>query len=211
MVLDLKQEKGKEILRQLIAVSDIVVENYRPTTMRKLGFGWDELRKINPRIIYCSISGFGQDTLPEYAERPSYDMVAQAYSGIMSITGTRGGSSLPRRLLGRRHHRRNAGGSGHPCCPCVSGEDGTGAASGHVDDRRAVRHPRKRRRPVHDQRGDPRAAGGDPSLDHPLPGVSDGGFLDHRGCRDGPVVRQVLLGHRPGGSERRPPVRDQPR
>ena len=91
MVLDLKQEKGKEILRQLIAVSDIVVENYRPTTMRKLGFGWDELRKINPRIIYCSISGFGQDTLPEYAERPSYDMVAQAYSGIMSITGPEGG------------------------------------------------------------------------------------------------------------------------
>ena len=91
MVLDLKQEKGKEILRQLIAVSDIVVENYRPTTMRKLGFGWDELRKINPRIIYCSISGFGQDTLPGYAERPSYDMVAQAYSGIMSITGPEGG------------------------------------------------------------------------------------------------------------------------
>ena len=91
MVLDLKQEKGKAILRQLIAVSDVVVENFRPTTMRKLGFGWDELRKINPRIIYCSISGFGQDTLPEYAERPSYDMVAQAYSGIMSITGPEGG------------------------------------------------------------------------------------------------------------------------
>jgi CoA:oxalate CoA-transferase len=91
MVLDLKQEKGKEILRQLIAASDIVVENYRPTTMRKLGFGWEDLRKINPRIIYCSISGFGQDTLPGYAERPSYDMVAQAYSGIMSITGPEGG------------------------------------------------------------------------------------------------------------------------
>ena len=91
MVLDLRQERGKEILRQLIKVSDIVVENYRPTTMRKMGFGWDELRKINPRIIYCSISGFGQDTLPEYAQRPSYDMVAQAYSGIMSITGPEGG------------------------------------------------------------------------------------------------------------------------
>ena len=91
MVLDLKQDKGKEILRQLIKVSDIVVENFRPTTMRKMGFGWDELQKINPRIIYCSISGFGQDTLPEYAQRPSYDMVAQAYSGIMSITGPEGG------------------------------------------------------------------------------------------------------------------------
>ncbi len=91
MVLDLKQENAKEILRQLIKVSDVIVENYRPTTMRKMGFGWDELQKINPRIIYCSISGFGQDTLPEYAQRPSYDMVAQAYSGIMSITGPEGG------------------------------------------------------------------------------------------------------------------------
>jgi CoA:oxalate CoA-transferase len=91
MVLDLKQEKAKEILRQLIKVSDVIVENYRPTTMRKMGFGWEALQKINPRIIYCSISGFGQDTLPEYAQRPSYDMVAQAYSGIMSITGPEGG------------------------------------------------------------------------------------------------------------------------
>ena len=91
MVLDLKQEKGKEILRELIKVSDIVIENFRPTTMRKMGFGWEDLQKLNPRIIYCSICGFGQDALPEYAERPSYDMVAQAYSGIMSITGPEGG------------------------------------------------------------------------------------------------------------------------
>ncbi|MDD5171180.1 MAG: CoA transferase, partial [Syntrophales bacterium] len=91
MVLDLKQEKGKEILRELIKVSDIIIENFRPTAMRKMGFGWEDVQKLNPRIIYCSICGFGQDSLPEYAERPSYDMVAQAYSGIMSITGPEGG------------------------------------------------------------------------------------------------------------------------
>lgn len=91
IVLDLKQEKGKEILRELIKVSDIVIENFRPTTMKKMGLGWEDLRKINPRIIYCSICGFGHDSLPEYAERPSYDMVAQAYSGLMSITGPEGG------------------------------------------------------------------------------------------------------------------------
>jgi CoA:oxalate CoA-transferase len=91
MVLDLRKEKGREILRSLIAVSDVLVENYRPATMSKLGFGWDAIREINPRIVYASISGFGQDTLPEYDDRPSYDMVAQAYSGIMSITGPEGG------------------------------------------------------------------------------------------------------------------------
>ncbi|OPY05008.1 MAG: Succinyl-CoA:(R)-benzylsuccinate CoA-transferase subunit BbsF [Syntrophaceae bacterium PtaB.Bin038] len=91
LVLNLKQPKAREILKELIKISDVVVENFRPTTMRKLGFGWEELKKINPRVVYCSICGFGQDSLPEYAERPSYDMVAQAYSGLMSITGPEGG------------------------------------------------------------------------------------------------------------------------
>jgi len=87
MVLNLKDEKGKKILRELIRVSDVVVENFRPATMRKLGFSWEEIQKINPKVIYSSICGFGHDALPEYTERPAYDMVAQAYSGIMSITG----------------------------------------------------------------------------------------------------------------------------
>ena len=87
MVLNLRHEGGKEILRSLLSVADVVVENYRPTTMEKLGFGWEELQRINPRLIYASISGFGHDAPPDYASRPSYDMVAQAYSGLMSITG----------------------------------------------------------------------------------------------------------------------------
>src|SRR5512139_765094 len=91
LALDLKQEKGRKILTDLIKISDVVVENFRPTTMRKLGFGWEELQAINPRVIYASISGFGQDTLPGYDTRPSYDMVAQGYSGLMSITGPEGG------------------------------------------------------------------------------------------------------------------------
>ena len=91
MVLNLKHEKGKKILRELIAASDVIVENFRPTTMRKLGFSWEEIQKITPRMIYASICGFGHDTLPGYDTRPAYDMVAQGYSGIMSITGPEGG------------------------------------------------------------------------------------------------------------------------
>jgi CoA:oxalate CoA-transferase len=87
IVLNLKDEKGKEVLRELIKVSDVVVENYRPGTMRSLGFDWPEMQRINPRIVYASISGFGHSTLPEYSSRPSYDVVAQAYSGLMSLTG----------------------------------------------------------------------------------------------------------------------------
>lgn len=89
--VNLKAEEGKEILRKLIKISDVVVENYRPGTMKKLGFSFEEMKKINPRIIYCSICGFGHDALPEYATKPAYDMVAQAYSGLMSITGPEGG------------------------------------------------------------------------------------------------------------------------
>jgi CoA:oxalate CoA-transferase len=79
LVLNLKLDKGRDILRELIRVSDVIVENFRPATMKKMGFGWEDVRKLNPRIIYAAISGFGHDSPPEYAARASYDMVAQAY------------------------------------------------------------------------------------------------------------------------------------
>jgi CoA:oxalate CoA-transferase len=89
--LDLKSDSGKRVLEDLLGRADVVVENFRPTTMTRLGFPWQRIQQLNSRIIYCSISGFGHDALPEYAEKPAYDMVAQAYSGLMSITGPIGG------------------------------------------------------------------------------------------------------------------------
>jgi CoA:oxalate CoA-transferase len=91
LVLNLKHPQGEKILSELIKVADVLVENYRPGTLKDLGFSWDDMQGLNPRIIYASISGFGHDTLPEYASRPSYDIVAQAYSGLMSITGPENG------------------------------------------------------------------------------------------------------------------------
>lgn len=91
VVVNIKKNEGKKIIKDLIKVSDVVVENFRPGTMEKLGFSYEEIRKINPKIVYASISGFGHDTIPEYKGRPSYDMIAQAYSGLMSITGPEGG------------------------------------------------------------------------------------------------------------------------
>jgi CoA:oxalate CoA-transferase len=91
IVLDLKKQDGKQVLRDLIRVSDVVLENYRPATMARLGFSYSRMRLINPKIIYASICGYGHDALPGYDSKPAYDMVAQAYSGIMSITGPDGG------------------------------------------------------------------------------------------------------------------------
>ena len=85
VALDLKTEGGKRVLRRLLADADVVTENYRRDTMTKMGFGYDALKADNPRLIYCSISGFGR-TGP-YADRGGFDLVAQGMSGLMSITG----------------------------------------------------------------------------------------------------------------------------
>ncbi len=85
LTLDFKKEKGKEILRRLIAASDVLIENYRMGTLDKVGFGYDEVRKINPRIIYCSITGYGP-TGP-MAHEVGVDVVVAAEAGLIGITG----------------------------------------------------------------------------------------------------------------------------
>ena len=83
--LNLKSAEAREIFRTLAAKSDVVIENFRPKAMQDFGLGYDDLVALNPALIYCSISGFGQ-TGP-YRERRGFDLVAQAMSGLMSITG----------------------------------------------------------------------------------------------------------------------------
>lgn len=89
MSLNLKSPKGKEIFQEMVKKADVVVENYRPGTMDKLGLGYNDLKKINPRIIYGAVSGFGQ--YGPYSRRPGYDIISQAMSGLMSTTGWPGG------------------------------------------------------------------------------------------------------------------------
>ncbi|WP_293717714.1 CoA transferase [uncultured Phascolarctobacterium sp.] len=89
ITLDLKSERGKEIFRKLVANTDILIENYRPGVMDKLGLGYEELQKINPGLIYGCISGFGH--YGPYSKRAGYDIIGQAMSGLMSTTGWPGG------------------------------------------------------------------------------------------------------------------------
>jgi crotonobetainyl-CoA:carnitine CoA-transferase CaiB-like acyl-CoA transferase len=88
LVVDLQQEAGKEILRRLVAKADVLVENYRPGVMDRLGLGYEALAEINPRLIYCAISGFGLSG--PLRDKPSFDIVTQALSGALSINGARG-------------------------------------------------------------------------------------------------------------------------
>ena len=85
MALDLKTKEGVEVFKRLVKQADVVVENFRKGTLEKLGVGYEELKKINPRIILCEISGYGR-TGP-YADKGGFDLIAQGMSGLMSITG----------------------------------------------------------------------------------------------------------------------------
>lgn len=85
IALDLKSPEGRKIFESLLQTADVLVENFRPGTMDRLGYGWEALHARFPRLVFTSVSGFGQ-TGP-YSKRPAYDMVVQAMGGIMSLTG----------------------------------------------------------------------------------------------------------------------------
>jgi len=90
ITVDLKRPEGVEIIRRLVKTADVFVQNYRPGVAQRLGIAWEDLQAINPRLVYCSISGFGM-TGP-YAPRGGYDLIAQGMSGIMSVTGDEDGA-----------------------------------------------------------------------------------------------------------------------
>jgi CoA:oxalate CoA-transferase len=90
VTLNLKHPKGVEIVKELAKISDVVIENFRPGVMKRLGLDYKTLSKINPKIVYTSISGFGHSG--PYCERPAFDLIAQAMGGVMAITGPKGGA-----------------------------------------------------------------------------------------------------------------------
>jgi len=92
MTLNLKAAGGVDVFRRLVEKADVVVENFRPDVKTRLKIDYETLKKINPRLIYASISGFGQDG--PYRERPGFDQIAQGMGGLMSITGKPGGGPM---------------------------------------------------------------------------------------------------------------------
>jgi crotonobetainyl-CoA:carnitine CoA-transferase CaiB-like acyl-CoA transferase len=104
VTINLKAQEGKRIFRELTAISDVVIENFRPGVMKRLGLDYPVLAETNPGIVYCAISGFGQDG--PLAMRPAYDQVIQGMSGVMSVTGD--ADSAPLRV-------------GYPVCDTMGG------------------------------------------------------------------------------------------
>lgn len=92
LTLNLKKAEGKEVLFRLVRSADVLIENFRPGVMDRLGVGYDVLKEINPKLVYCAISGFGQEGPMKYA--PAYDQIVQGLSGVMSITGDQASAPL---------------------------------------------------------------------------------------------------------------------
>jgi formyl-CoA transferase len=122
LTLNMKEDIGREIFRRLLRDADVLVENFRPGVMDRLGFSWATLRHINPRLIYCAISGFGQ-TGPD-ASKPAYDQIIQGLSGVMAVNGderlnplrcgfpvcdTVGGLNAAFAIMGALYHRERTG------------------------------------------------------------------------------------------------------
>ncbi len=93
LTLNMKSKSADKVIEKLVKQSDVLVENFRPGTMEKLGFGYERVKVLNPRIIYCRISGFGQDG--PYKNLPGFDQILQGMGGLMSITGKEGGGGPP--------------------------------------------------------------------------------------------------------------------
>ena len=83
--LNLREKEGLDIVRALAADADVMIESFRAGALERMGLGYEDIRQINPGIVYCSISGYGR-TGP-MAEKPGYDLIIQAYSGLMDLTG----------------------------------------------------------------------------------------------------------------------------
>ena len=92
VTLNLKSAAGKQVFQRLVATAEVVVENFRPGVMQRLGLDYPVLRQANPALIYCAISGFGQDG--PLKDNPAYDQIVQGLAGVMSVTGTKDGAPL---------------------------------------------------------------------------------------------------------------------
>lgn len=118
LTLNLKDARGKSLFKQLVATADVLVENFRPGVMDRLGLGWPVLSAVNPRLVYCAISGFGQDG--PWIHRPAYDQIIQGVSGVMAITGD--AATAPLRV-------------GYPIADTIGGMTAAFAISAALNDR----------------------------------------------------------------------------
>ena len=211
ITVDISKPEGQNIVRDLAARCDVLLENYKFGDLARYGLGYDDLKKINPRLIYCSVTGFGQ-TGP-YRERPGYDFMIQGMGGLMSITGERddlpGGG--PQRV-------------GVPIVDIMTGmyasiavcaalahraETGVGPAPRSRAARHAGRVPREPGDELSRDRRSAAAARQRAPEHRAVPDVQDRGRRHHPRVRQRQPLQQVLRGRRLPGARQGSALRDQ--
>ena len=135
IAVDFSTPEGAETVRKLVATADVLIENFKLGGLKKYGLDYESLRKINPRLVYCSITGFGQNG--PYAPRAGYDFIVQGMSGLMSITGPAGRRAAEGRRRRHRHLHRPLFGHRHPGGAAPRRGDRPGPACRHGAVRRA--------------------------------------------------------------------------
>ncbi len=96
MTLDLRKDEGKQVFEQMVKNVDVLIENLKPGFLRKLGYTWEKIHELNPRLVYATITGFGMDPryVGPYSDRPAYDIIIQAMAGVMNVIGEENGKPL---------------------------------------------------------------------------------------------------------------------
>ena len=154
VTLNLKAPRGLEIVKELLKKADVTVENMAPGTIERLGLGYDVVKELNPRIIYCQVKGFGEGS--PYEKNLAFDMIAQAAGGPISVTGDADRPPVKPGPLVRRHRHRHADGDQHPggalpARPNRQGPAPTGGDAGCDDPLYAgaiLAHPAQRQGPT---------------------------------------------------------------
>ena len=209
ITLDLKKPEGLAILKALVKDADVLVENYRPDVKFRLGIDYESLKPINPRLVYASISGFGQ--AGPYRDRPGVDQIAQGMGGLMSITGLPGQGPVRVGIPDRRSHRRHLRRHGHPDRAAGARGIGRGAMGRVLAARGADRDARFPGGALADRQGSAGPGRQQPSDQHSL------GRLPHQGRphqhRLGRQRRstRAVRGARRAEPADRPRLRDRPR
>jgi crotonobetainyl-CoA:carnitine CoA-transferase CaiB-like acyl-CoA transferase len=138
--MDLRKEEGKAALRKLVKVSDVLVQNFRPGTIEEMGFGYDVLKALNPRIIMVNVSAYGQ--FGPYRDQIGYDPIGQTMSGVAMVTGEDGMPPIRARGAHHRSHHRVALGDRHAGGPSRAEYFGRGAEPRRVPGGLRLQHDR---------------------------------------------------------------------
>ena len=204
VTIDISRPEGETLIRQLAAKSDVLIENFKVGGLTKYGLGWDELQRINPRLVYCSITGFGQEG--PYRDRLGYDFLIQGMGGLMGVTGEPGGSPMKAGVAVTDLFTGMYAATGNTRCANRTAAQRKRSADRYRTVRRADRDDGESDDELSRLRSAADAAGQRSPEHRAVPIVLDSGWYVARRCRQRRAICAIRASDRPPRSRRRSAV-----